>query len=835
MMVSSRHLMLWGMGCALACTAATAQPACPPGQGRLGVLLGEDALASLRNLRESTFTRAYLVSLVAGGDTSHAQVKAARRAIADPAAPLPPAGTLLAALETERACAEDRQRAAELFRDGDLAGSLAPVLGEVPDDWPRAAAELAERDGRLREIAAYVRLAFPGEAGLIRHLRDVTERAGLAVRWREWDACQSAAAALDDQAEALRVRLDDLRAVLLADPAAEVDTLRFRRDLDELEGRRAGLDCGQAPAAPDDTNDRLDRVRQDVAALNQGRGRELRVDGVRADGLASATMALRGAADLEPLTSSPAATGLPQAAGLPANVFVALTEFAIERVRDELVMDYLGGLAGNLGVGWAADVFPETLRLTSGVAGATSTDFGLASWRAALVTDLHQLPLRALRSDSLREAVLRRCAPACAGGVAPATVRRTLGRVRVGVGLVEHLRSGERPLDLLADLPAEVDLADLQAGDPLGAPLADAFEVTSRLAHDLRLQDVALDAPALPPYILSARTLRQAGDGHRTVYVRLLFEGVATPGSASEVRALASTAAATVASITDLLAGVAALAEAPPETPVAARVRTAGQLATSALAIPVTVAEGLAAAGQAPDLAALAAQWRGAADVLTLVDAGNATAALTRTLTLYRELTGQPVPVSAEVLTAATLAASLAEAETGDDMVRAFRASALPSGSYRARRAGRGARYAINLYPGLVVGREWIVDDGVGDPALSLGLSLPVGVNVNVDRTVSLFVSAVDLGALLSYRVGGGDVSSAPSVSVQDVFAPGLSLLFGLPRSPLTIALTTQFMPSLRRVEAGEDGMSAAPDQSVLRSSVGVVLDLPVLNLSGRR
>ena len=143
------------------------------------------------------------------------------------------------------------------------------------------------------------------------------------------------------------------------------------------------------------------------------------------------------------------------------------------------------------------------------------------------------------------------------------------------------------------------------------------------------------------------------------------------------------------------------------------------------------------------------------------------------------------------------------------------------------------------------------------------GVTLPVGVNVALGRTptlaslpsgwswlappltISAFASVIDLGALLAYRLSGtgdqetddgmadGDVtvSALPDVSFREVFAPGGAIVLGLGRSPFVVSFGVQFMPELRSIEI--DGVETA-DGSVVRYSVGLGLDLPLLNLSGR-
>lgn len=67
-----------------------------------------------------------------------------------------------------------------------------------------------------------------------------------------------------------------------------------------------------------------------------------------------------------------------------------------------------------------------------------------------------------------------------------------------------------------------------------------------------------------------------------------------------------------------------------------------------------------------------------------------------------------------------------------------------------------------------------------------------------------------------------------PNVTLRQVFAPGLYFALGMGRSPITVLVGGQFMPSLREIAVtGENGaVEATETANAIRLGGSIVMDL---------
>lgn len=174
------------------------------------------------------------------------------------------------------------------------------------------------------------------------------------------------------------------------------------------------------------------------------------------------------------------------------------------------------------------------------------------------------------------------------------------------------------------------------------------------------------------------------------------------------------------------------------------------------------------------------------------------------------------------------LGAALASAQTPAQVTDALTAAADPVGSFRARRQSGHWTFAIVSYFGAQTGLEWLPDvAGKGTGGWQGGLALPVGLEFAKgcgSASVGLYVSILDLGTLASYRLSNKQpasttVNTGPNTSFAQLFAPGISLMFGLTRDlPMSLGVGLEYAPRLRDTGAGA--------ANVLRASVFFGVDL---------
>lgn len=196
------------------------------------------------------------------------------------------------------------------------------------------------------------------------------------------------------------------------------------------------------------------------------------------------------------------------------------------------------------------------------------------------------------------------------------------------------------------------------------------------------------------------------------------------------------------------------------------------------------------------------------------------------------------------------VAASLAQAESSDDVRRTFEDAALPLGSWRRKNMDRLGATLTGMV-GFQAGVEQVLENPASNrevtdgwatsPTLLVGVDLHHGLSKNT--RLGLHLNVLDLGALASIRVqepevkdttsnqtvsGPNEVSAraTPDVRIEQVFAPGAFLYFGY--GPLNLGPTITFVPSLRPAER-PNGTIAPLD--VLRCGMVVAVDVSVLPL----
>lgn len=191
-------------------------------------------------------------------------------------------------------------------------------------------------------------------------------------------------------------------------------------------------------------------------------------------------------------------------------------------------------------------------------------------------------------------------------------------------------------------------------------------------------------------------------------------------------------------------------------------------------------------------------------------------------------------------------AANVVAAKNSDDVEKAIEDVALPSGSSLIKRT-TNFNIAVQAYTGFVSGdiKEqkgfWNFVSVYAPVGLSFNIGLrsffrprfAVTQNPEDKRTwgsFTVFASIIDVGAVVAYRFYHAEDKLSDSVNVawSNVFAPGLNLVYGIPKCPLSIGFGAQYQASLRKFDASTATVIV---RSGLRYNFFLALDLPLLNL----
>jgi len=179
----------------------------------------------------------------------------------------------------------------------------------------------------------------------------------------------------------------------------------------------------------------------------------------------------------------------------------------------------------------------------------------------------------------------------------------------------------------------------------------------------------------------------------------------------------------------------------------------------------------------------------------------------------------------------------------------------VPQGDYKLKNAP-ATTIALSAYPGLFGGIETISEyptdpttgasltnrSKVHNSAFAASVYLPIGFDLNFGcpsngnsaqtpkyNSWGLFVQAVDLGAVLNYRLGGdSNVSSEPNVTLSQIFSPGFSIIHHFTNSPIVIGGGVNYGPDLRKIN--QDGNSYTSD--TVRVGLFIAVDVTFFNIN---
>ncbi len=164
---------------------------------------------------------------------------------------------------------------------------------------------------------------------------------------------------------------------------------------------------------------------------------------------------------------------------------------------------------------------------------------------------------------------------------------------------------------------------------------------------------------------------------------------------------------------------------------------------------------------------------------------------------------------------------------------------ALPTGSYRAKRAARFSM-DINAYPGFFIAYEATKTDSSRSGSGVHGVSAPIGISFSFGKggekaahSFSLYMPMLDIGAAFSYRWSKDKGGGLPEkFKLSQVFAPGLYAVWGVKGAPLSVMGGFQLTPQLRQVADSQNVTGKVANS--IRFGLTVCMDVPIVGLYRR-
>lgn len=187
------------------------------------------------------------------------------------------------------------------------------------------------------------------------------------------------------------------------------------------------------------------------------------------------------------------------------------------------------------------------------------------------------------------------------------------------------------------------------------------------------------------------------------------------------------------------------------------------------------------------------------------------------------------------VLAPLAIAAEFAQADSAGAVVSVLNQVAAPRHSFLKKQVRGGGSYTtLQAYGGGMLGIEHGLNGvekccaKVLAPMLSVGAEIGASFNNKLFSSFGVYFSMLDLGALASYRItnASAKVSSAPTVGLAQVFAPGIAVRTSFTGTPITLGVMAGWTPRLRSVQSSG---SSTTDASTFRLGLFLGMDMPLL------
>ena len=519
------------------------------------------------------------------------------------------------------------------------------------------------------------------------------------------------------------------------------------------------------------------------------------------------------------LAATPAQAGGRSFGLTPTEMAIGASDFLMERAREELETYALRVGVNRLCAGGS---WKRLLRATCGLLPLDGDTIrylpGAPALQEALRADLREMPYT-VGEETLLKMVVRPDGTARTGASA-AVDRATLAMV-----LVRYLRAvadGTEPL--VAFSLWEGPTATLGRHTVPLPPRLREVATLARFAHSARA-DLAsqLTGPALADtaalYVLKALLVHGANTADGTLWHQWMKDD---EQRLNRVLSALSTAQRVALDVEEEWKALRAVSR--DSASAARRAEIVSSLISSAASM-AAVEVGLG--GVLPDTAIRSRVVEPARDLVVALSSNDSRAAGTSLVRLLqagaRDKAQRLPPEYARLM---GFASDAAQARTTGEFSGALESVVGVQGGYLAKRESARRWYArVNAYVGGNVSGEATGEDGAGAGA-AMGLAVPLGVELgragNTRRSNGVFLQFIDLGAVASTRLGGGDeVESLPDFKLGSVVGPGIFWVHGYRDSPFASALGLSYFPEGRQTGGGAR-------VGAVRLSVMLAVDIPL-------
>jgi hypothetical protein len=196
------------------------------------------------------------------------------------------------------------------------------------------------------------------------------------------------------------------------------------------------------------------------------------------------------------------------------------------------------------------------------------------------------------------------------------------------------------------------------------------------------------------------------------------------------------------------------------------------------------------------------------------------------------------------ILRYGNMIASIVKSESSEEAEAAIEAAVLPAGSSSIKKNSRW-NISLNAYIGGYINNYTNNTDKIDGNNSRIGVTAPIGIaiskglgsyrNGNSCGSLSIYGTLIDVGAIAGYRLTNDSTDLEQKVTINDIFAPGAYLVYGLslpfkgfPYIPLSVGYGWQYGSKL--YQKRDDGTLEISSQSRWRKNWFVAIDIPLAN-----
>lgn len=176
------------------------------------------------------------------------------------------------------------------------------------------------------------------------------------------------------------------------------------------------------------------------------------------------------------------------------------------------------------------------------------------------------------------------------------------------------------------------------------------------------------------------------------------------------------------------------------------------------------------------------------------------------------------------------------EAKSSSQVSALIEASALPPGSSVVKKR-TPFNISLNTYPGVFYGREDLddIDHPKDDEFNTFGVTTPIGIAINKGLnnfgSLTAFGSLFDIGAMFAYRFNdeNNQANDLPAIKLENIWSPGAYLIYGFGDDlPISFGFGVQKGPLVRKVDSNVYNISQT---SATRFTLFLSVDIPLTNI----